>query len=221
MRRIRRVRPAEKETDSPQFLFTDAAGAGVRGTAWLRTRAVLYPGDKYDREYDALIARSGRRVAADFVRIGRWKDSAAAPAKWKPNVASVAYVVWMEAAAERPACPKDSGIADFLLDWSERRYVDTFANKAVQKRFGLSRATTLLHFLSRGRFPIFDSRVRRAIRLVHGVAIPNTVQAYVTSYVPLFMKIAAACRTEDLRGLDRALFAYGAKPSVPQTKRFR
>jgi hypothetical protein len=117
----------------------------------------------------------------------------------------------MQAATERPACPNDSGVADFLRDWSERRYADTFTNKAVEKRFGLSRATTLLYFLSGGRFPIFDSRVRRAIRLLHGTGVSNTVQGYVTSYVPLFMNIAAACRTTDLRGLDRALFAYGAK----------
>lgn len=216
--RRRRVRPAEKETASPQFLFTDPAGHEIRGAAWLRTWAALYPGGKYDREHDTLIARSGRRVSADFVRIGRWKDSAATPAKWRPNVASVAYVVWMQAAAERPACPNDSGVAAFLRDWSERRYVDTFTNKAVEKRFGLSRATTLLYFLSGGRFPIFDSRVRRAIRLLHGIGIPNTVEGYVTSYVRLFMNIATACRTKDLRRLDRALFAYGVKPSTLQRR---
>ena len=96
--------------------------------------------------------------------------------------------------------------------------MDTFTNKAVEKRFGLSRATTLLYFLSGGRFPIFDSRVRRAIRLLHGTGIPNTVQAYVTSYVPLFMSIAAACRTTDLRGLDRALFAVPSQAVHPSEK---
>lgn len=217
--RRRRVEPTERETAAPQFLFTDPAGHGIRGPAWLRTWAALYPGDKYDLEHDTLIAQSGRRASADFVRIGRWKDSAATPAKWKPNVASVAYVVWMRAAAERPACPSDSGVADFLRDWSERRYVDTFTNRVVEKRFGLSRATTLLYFLSCGRFPIFDSRVRRAVRLVYGAGIPNTVEGYLTSYVPLFMNIAAACRTTDLRCLDRALFAYGARASTLQRKR--
>jgi hypothetical protein len=75
------------------------------------------PGGTDDREHDTLIARG--RVSADFVRIGRWKDGAATPAKWRPNVASVAYDVWMQAAAERPACPNDSSLADFLRDWSE------------------------------------------------------------------------------------------------------
>lgn len=88
--RRRRVRPAEKETASPHFLFTDSAGHGIRGAVWLRKWAALYPGGKGDGEHDTLIARSGRRVSADFVRIGRWKDSAGTHAKWKPNVASVA-----------------------------------------------------------------------------------------------------------------------------------
>ena len=149
--------------------------------------------------------------SADFERIGRWKDAATADAKWKPNVASVAFQVWLQVATALPRCPNSAGAADFLLDWSERKYTDQFANRAVKKRFGLSRATTLLYFLSRGRFPIFDSRVRRALIRLRGAPVPNTVSAYLSCYCPLFLDIANRCRTSDLRKVDQALLSYGER----------
>ena len=172
--------------------YRDAHRKSVTPRVWLRVWAAQYPGQKYDLEHDRLIALTQKKPA-DFERIGKWKDAASSAAKWKVNVASVAYVVWMEAASERPTCPADDTIAAFLQDWSSREYEDRFSKRTVKKRFGLSRATTLLYFLSDGRFPIFDSRVRRAIARLTGRPIPNTVQGYVDSYVPLFAQIAASC----------------------------
>src|SRR4030095_12238651 len=146
--------------------------------------------------------------------IGRWKDAAISDAKWKANVASVAYIVWMQAASELPQCPEDAGVVEFLKDWSTRTYPDQFASRTVKKSFGLSRATTLLYFLSEGRFPIFDSRVRKAIKRLYGISIPNKVRQYVTSYVPLFHEVAVKCGSNNFRMVDRALFSYGDR-SLP------
>ncbi len=77
--------------------------------------------------------------------------------------------------------------------------------------FGLSRATTLLHFLSGGIYPIFDSRVRTAIaRLLQQLALPDEVSAYMEQMLPIFNDLAESCKAEDRRMLDKARFAYGA-----------
>lgn len=200
------------------FDYRDVHRKRVTPSAWLRIWAAQYPGDKYDLEHDRLVALT-QREPVDFERIGKWKDAASSAAKWKANVASVAYVVWMQAASECPPCPTDDRIARFLLDWSSRAYEDRFATRTVKKRFGLSRATTLLYFLSNGRFPIFDSRVRRAMALLTGRSVSNTVRGYIDSYLPLFARITASCGTKDFRTVDQALFSYGAKDArTPRTR---
>jgi hypothetical protein len=99
----------------------------------------------------------------------------------------------------------------FLNDWSDRTYTDKYTQGPVKKRFGLSRATTLLHFISGGSFPIFDSRVRRAMTRMLNTAVPNTVGWYLDSYCPLFLEVASLSGTEDLRLVDMALFSYGGR----------
>ncbi|HLW43739.1 MAG TPA: hypothetical protein VKS00_04575 [Candidatus Acidoferrales bacterium] len=183
---------------------------------WLRVWADLYQG--YDETvYKDLIGKYESLSAEDFIRIGKWKDGAKTERQWKPNVASVAYEVWMKAAQELPKCPEGSSVADFLDDWSGRTYTDVFEKKGpVEKHFGLARATTLLHFISGGRFPIFDSRVRTAIaRLLDGHLPPNTVRWYLDSFRPLFSELATLCdSTGDLRRLDKALFSYGSSEKL-------
>jgi hypothetical protein len=181
----------------------------------LRVWSALYPTQDYSG-YEELIAKHRCLSPADVERIGRWKDGARSDGKWKPNVASVAYPIWMQAASELPVCPKDDRAAEFLSDWSERKYVDRYRAMPVEKRFGLSRATTLLHFISGGRFPIFDSRVRKAMTRLLDSRVPNTVCWYLESYCPLFLEIAALCGTTNLRLLDMALFSYGGK-TLPQS----
>lgn len=180
---------------------------------WLLTWAKRYPASSYSG-HGELIAKHESFSAADFVQIGQWKDAAKTKVKWKANVASVAYPIWMMAAAELPKCPAERDVANFLDDWSERTYTENYAAIAKVKRFGLSRATTLLHFISGGRFPIFDSRVRRAMNRLLNSPVPNTVRWYLDSYCPLFARVAALCGTEDLRMVDMALFSFGG-PRIP------
>ena len=177
---------------------------------WLRVWAGRYQG--YDEtEYGDLIEKHQLLSAEDFRRIGKWKDDATTEDQWKPNVASVAYLIWERAAEELPKCPEESEVAVFLEDWSNRAYTDIFKNGPRKKHFGLSRATTLLHFVSGGRYPIFDSRVKTAFaRLLGRPKLPGTVSSYLDSYVPLFKELADHCETNDFRMLDKALFSYGA-----------
>ncbi|HVB32751.1 MAG TPA: hypothetical protein VNJ52_00040 [Patescibacteria group bacterium] len=182
---------------------------------WLRVWAGLYPSAD-DPEYHDLVARYKSLSAEDFERIGKWKDSATTEAQWQPNVASVAYLIWKRAAKELPGCPEPNQVADFLDRWSGETYNDKFSNKRVVKHFGLSRATALLHFLSGGRYPIFDARVRTAIARLCNCAVQNTIPWYLDSFCPIFRELARLCETEnDLRRLDKALFSYGGYKKLP------
>jgi hypothetical protein len=196
-----------------QFRFRGPDDREVSAEEWLQIWAGRFPLEKYEG-YDELMSRYESFSASDIEQIGRWKDSAKTEEKWKPNVASVAYQIWRQAASELPVCPKEDGVADLLSDWSERKYTDSYGSKTVEKRFGLSRATTLLHFISGGRFPIFDARVRRAMSQLVGSNVPNTVRWYLDSYCPLFSEIASLCGTRDLRKVDKALFSYGGRGFV-------
>ncbi len=202
-----------------RFRFRGVNGEDITPDEWLRTWAALYPSKKYyAEEYDALIGNHKSLSAADFVRIGKWKDGAKTQGKWKANVASVAYEIWMQAAKEVPMCPEQTQVVAFLNDWSERKYTDHFTSRTIEKHFGLSRATTLLHFVSGGRFPIFDRRVRKAVaRLLNcsPLSVPNEVRWYLDSYCPLIKEIAALSGTEDLRTVDKALFSYGGNLRFP------
>jgi len=175
---------------------------------WASQWASLYDG--YDeQDYWSLINKDGLLTASDFELMGRWKDNAPKESdRWKANVATVAYDVWIEAANHPPKCPSDEDVADFLRSWSERKYR---SGKSGQKSFGLARATTLLHFISAGRFPIFDSRVVEAIGWLLGIEPSNTVASYLVC-CPLLEQLAAVCGTSDAAGrrkLDKALFAFG------------
>jgi hypothetical protein len=176
---------------------------------WWKARYDEATGD--DSEYDCLMAKYQSFSADDFVRIGKWKDGATTDARWRPNVASVAYMVWNEAAEELPPCPDESEIAQFLTKWSDSEYIDQFKSGPRKKHFGLSRATTLLHFLSGGKYPIFDSRVKTAVaRLFCEPELPGTVEAYVERLLPAIEELAVRCETKDRRKVDKALFAFGS-----------
>jgi hypothetical protein len=193
-----------------RFRFRTLDGSDIAPQEWLRVWSGRYPSNDY-AGYGELIAKHESLSAEDFVQMGKWKDAAKTERQWKPDVASVAYRIWMQAASELPKCPEGSQVAAFLNDWSNRKYADKFASGPVEKRFGLSRASTVLHFISGGRFPIFDSRVRAAVTRLLNSRIPNTVVWYLDSYCPLFLEVAAECGTEDLRTVDMALFSYGER----------
>ena len=170
-----------------------------------------------DPEYWDLIQNHKSFSAGHFRRIGKWKDNATTEGRWKPNVASVAYPIWEQVASELPTCTEESLVAAFLKEWSERAYTDIYKTVPVRKRFGLSRATTLLHFVTGGRYPIFDTRVRAAIaRLLDRPEISGTLGSYMDSCLPVFRELAECCGTIDFRTLDKALFSYGAFLEKPK-----
>ena len=195
-----------------QFRFQVLEMRSSTPQEWLSRWAERYEYQTdYDTEYRVLIEKHKSLSAEDFRRIGKWKDGATTESQWKPNVASVAYLIWEEAAEKLPKCPEESKLAAFLEDWSSKAYTDILKNGPRKKHFGLSRATTLLHFVSGGRYPIFDSRVKTAIaRLLNRSELPGAVSSYLDSYLPLFKELADRCETDDFRMLDKALFSYGA-----------
>lgn len=68
--------------------------------AWLACWAAKYDDSAgfEEEEYKQLIVVSKQQSvpARYFERIGRWKDSANTTGRWKPNVASVAYLIWLQ-----------------------------------------------------------------------------------------------------------------------------
>jgi hypothetical protein len=197
-----------KTADLHLIGFTNVAPA-----VWLRQWSSLYPAlAGYDEEkYRDLIRRYRTLTAVDFEQLGRWKDDAGSDAKWKPNVASVAYEVWMQAAVELPREPRTNDLPVFLAQWAERtsHYVYR-GGKSSTKRFGLSRASALLHFISGGKYPIFDSRVIAALTHLLGRAPEYTIGWYVESFCQIIADMAECCETTDHRTIDQALFCYGA-----------
>lgn len=182
---------------------------------WLGLWSAAYgPADEV--LYQKLIRKHESFTAADFESIGQWKDGAlpvdgAPSGRWKPNVASVAFEIWLQVARECPKCPPDNRVDEFLQGWGERRYKDNYPNGTIRdKKFGLSRATTLLHFVSGGRFPIFDSRVELAVKALTAAPVEYSTHGYNKTIRPLVVKIIEQCPPANVRHVDRALFAYGA-----------
>lgn len=88
----------------PQFKIVEVQPCDP--DVWLAAWAAKYDDSaSFDEdEYTQLIglAQQNGLPAKYFERVGRWKDSANIDRRWKPNVASVAYIVWLQAEAEQP-----------------------------------------------------------------------------------------------------------------------
>ena len=131
-----------------------------------RARGSLYGQACYvnsdNREYFDLIDKEDKLGGEEFELIGKWKEGCLKPGhgSWKTGTPR-AYDVWMQVKAESPKRPEEAAVTAFLRDWSERKFA---AGKGKRQRFGLSRATTLLHFVSGGEYPILDARVVNAMR---------------------------------------------------------
>jgi len=181
-----------------------------------------------DRVYESLIQKKGKLSGEDFEQIGRWKEGCLLKGdgkehgRWKPKTPA-AYDVWMEAKRNPPLLPPDGNLDDkfaenFLKEWSEKRFaMPSKGGKVRNVRFGLSRASTLLHFLSGGRFPIYDSLVWYALRRMT-LRLPweMTIDPYLKQFCHHFYSIASSCgldknRTDELRKLDNALRCYGKR----------
>src|SRR6266852_742750 len=205
----------------------------IKPEVWIEKWAELFLTDKERREddqvYESLIQKKGQLSAEDFEQIGRWKEGCLIkePGKehgrWNPRT-PVAYGVWMEARGTLPPLLVHGNFDDnfakkFLEDWSKRTHAMLGKGGKVRNvRFGLARASTLLHFISGGRFPIYDSLVWYALHRM-GTPLPwemtVNVDAYLKTFYPLFYSIASRCglsnSPEDLRRLDNALRCYGRR----------
>jgi hypothetical protein len=192
--------------------FRSHSGAPISDpSVWLSEWSADFPKEKYP-PLDRLLRAPTLLTAADFEYVGRWKDGALKGDKWRKDVASVAFVVWMQAANELPGTQTERVVAPNLLaEWSSKTYIDEFPRRTVRKRFGLARATTILHVLSGGQYPILDSRVRRAFKRLTGANAYDKVDWYLGSYVPFFSQIASECAADDMKAVDNALFVYGRK----------
>lgn len=208
-----------------KFSLPDKSEAGP--PEWLQFWSRRYP-PKYDEPvYVYLVGKATQMVESDFHILGAWKDGALKKSglegggfdprnvhfngKWSTKAEGTAYDTWLRAARDIPGQMVDrypTDVAVFLTDWSER--VGKCGTKT--KRFGLSRATTLLHCITGGNYPIFDSRVRRAINKLTGVTPTNSVAWYLDEFCPIFSELAERCEAKHhLRRVDMALFAYGGK----------
>ncbi len=174
-----------------------------------------------DLAYNELIAKKGQLSGADFEQIGRWKEGCTVReggkehGRWKPGT-TAAYDVWMEGKQNPPQQPANGKLDDafartFLEEWSEKTYE---VSKKGPTRFGVARASTLLHFLSAGQFPIYDDFIWYALKRL-GTPLPwkMTVDAYLKKFCPLVAALAASCglsrSVADLRKLDNALRCFG------------
>jgi hypothetical protein len=196
-----------------KFDFRAKTGEPCDADKWLSDWEHQYPVYQYDERYYAqLIQRAGDLSSDDFIVMGRWKDDAWTEGRWHPNVAMVAFPAWISASVELPGLRLNkASLKDFLTTWSDRLYPDTSSRSPDKmKRFGLSRATTVAHFMSAGEFPICDGRVRTAINRLCSIRTPDDVSWYLNSYIPIFSELRSICRTS-VRTLDKALFAYGGK----------
>jgi hypothetical protein len=189
--------------------------------AWVEFWAGRYDGGDND-QYFALIEKHGRLSGEDLELAGRWKEDCLKPGngRWKAGTPR-AYEVWVAAKADPPECPPKDGIAQFLKNWSDRTFAAGMRNgRVLQHRFGLSRSTCLLHVISGGQYPIFDSRVATAMARL-GSPVEESIVGYLNSFCARFSQLASLCGvsgTVGLRKLDNALFSYGAETSFPDSE---
>ncbi len=195
------------------FTFRYPMWREIEPSDWVIKWAALYGEDESDNpEHDALVEKDGLLSREDFERVGRWKEGCPkGHGGWKAGTPR-AFEIWTHAMEQLPRCPSEEHIAEFLAYWSEKKFwAGTRNGRRLEKSFGLSRATTLLHFVSGGRYPIVDARVEAAMGRL-GSPIEMTIDGYLRSFCPLFSEIAGLCGVsgrKGLRKLDNALFCYG------------
>jgi hypothetical protein len=149
-------------SDMSCFKFRYPEWTEVKPSAWIQKWAAVFLSDKVrakdDGVYKALMKKNGALAGDDFEQIGQWKvgclpkDDGEESKMWRPET-SAAYEVWMEA-KQNPPRPANDVITEvfarqFLITWSEKTFkMKVRGGKQKAKRFGLSFATALLHFMS-------------------------------------------------------------------------
>ena len=124
-----------------RFRFLYPEWREIEPSAWLAHWAGRYDGED-NAEYFALITKQGKLSSDDFEQVGRWKEGCLKPShgSWKTGTPK-GYDIWMQAKAEAPDCPEQSGLAGFLEYWKEKTFVAGKKGELVLRyRFGLSRA---------------------------------------------------------------------------------
>jgi hypothetical protein len=201
------------ENSVSQFTFRYPEWHEIEPRAWVDYWASRYDGEDNDKYYE-LIKKEGRLSSEDFELVGLWKEGLkSVNGRWKSST-PVGFDVWEQAVKETPQCPEESGVTKFLDNWSKRTFVaGKKSGLDLRYSFGLSRATTLLHFISGGEYPILDARVATAMTRL-GSSVTETIVGY-PAFCSRFSEIATVCGvsgTEGLRKLDNALFSYGLFP---------
>jgi hypothetical protein len=107
-----------------KFRLRSVDGTDIPPKEWLLMWAALFPEADY-HGYSGIIEKHKSFSSADFEEIGKWKDGATG-ARWRPNVASVAYPIWMAAASESPKCPENNDVTKFF--WMIGRKGSTWTN---------------------------------------------------------------------------------------------
>jgi hypothetical protein len=113
-----------------------------------------------------------RPACRDSLKPRLGSDTEGCDAKTRRPVRRVVPLLALQPSPTPHGGPQATEVSERIQDWCS----------SAETRFGLFRANTLLHFISYGRDPIFDSRVRRAASRLLDSPVPNTVQSYLDSY---------------------------------------
>lgn len=224
------------------FRFLSAAGQQTSPHQWLVDWSERFPSKKYPESVYKYLVRRGPDIdRLDVLIMGWWKDAALDLAsvpiegdtnlvptqlrpkirRWKPEAASVHYDGWNWLANNL------STIQGIWFGGTEpARLLESLNERRGSRRFGLSRASFVLHVLSRGIYPIYDGNTHRGLyRLTRGTSYEGRIRAskqqdsnwYLQTFQMIVGQLQAACDC-DVRLLDKALFAYGAR-GTPNTAR--
>lgn len=162
-----------------------------------------------------MIRRGGQRQFGNcFVHFTRgWKEDAVC-----------ARSVWLSLPRKRPELEeflKRRNYRSFLSQVADKRYVKACKGGLKYARFGLSRATYILHVFSKAQFPIYDSNTHLGICLLtHGYYNDWEIQRtksddpgwYLERFCAIIGDLQQQCAANGsafLRDVDKALFQYG------------
>lgn len=221
-----------------KFDFRSRNGAPLSSLEWQTEWASGFDAKRYpDEVCEELAARGAALPDGDFDVLGAWKDGVIRRGGqrnfgkclvyftrgWKEN-AVCARTVWLSLASKR------RGLEEFLDRRDYRSFLNQVADEQYLKagrgglssaRFGLSRATYILHVFSKARFPIYDRNTHRGIsRLTHGYyngweirkMKSDDADWYLERFCAIIGDLQQQCgalESASFRQVDKALFQYG------------
>ena len=186
--------------------------------------------------------RGSGLLASDFDFLGAWKDGALKKSiphkglkfgdcwvsfsgKWSEVAASsCAYQVWQRLPQTRESLARylDRGEhREFLAHLARQSYRKASRGGITDAKFGLSRATYVLHIFSSAEFPIYDNNTHAGAHALtqgrfEGQIIPKTKvdnpEWYLRTFCRIVQDLQEACQATDIssrRAVDQALFCCG------------